>query len=571
MANGECLAPCRQETRAQRRTSFVRKNTMSSELHHKIVNLDELRSTVEQARSAGMTIVHCHGCFDVVHPGHLRYLQFARRQGDLLMVSLTGDAAIDKGEQRPYVPQELRAENLAALEFVDLVYIDPNPTAATVLETVRPDIYVKGAEYEHNTDPRFLQERRAVESYGGKVIFSSGEVVFSSSKIIESMPRLAELEEHRVQLVCRRHQIDRVSLEPLIDAFAGCRVLIVGDAVLDRYVFCDATDVANESPMMSLAKLDERAYFSAAAIVTRHLAALGAEVFLLSACGHDDASARLRQTLTDEAVSFRLLPSRPALPERTRFLVDETKLFRVEAAQACPLDSVVEREAGRVLLDRAGSADAVIFCDWGYGMITGGLLDRALPELQKRPCIVAADIGGTRGDILQFKGAHLLCPSERSLRAAMHDFDQGLSMVTWNLLHRTGARCALVTLGKKGLVAFERPSQDRGSADWHGRLRSEHLPSFGDHPVDRLGCGDAVLGVTALAMTVGASPMQAAYLGNTAAAIELSRLGNIPIDADTLRRWLATRPELSVEEVKDRGQAAVGRTCRRLPAPVGPP
>src|SRR3972149_6402823 len=91
----------------------------------KIVNQADLLAQVAVARAAGQTIVHCHGCFDIVHPGHVRYLEVPRRQGDLLVVSLTGDAQVGKGDQRPYIPEELRAENLAALEVVDLVYINP--------------------------------------------------------------------------------------------------------------------------------------------------------------------------------------------------------------------------------------------------------------------------------------------------------------------------------------------------------------------------------------------------------------------------------------------------------------
>ena len=143
----------------------------------KIVNKTELLAQVAAARTAGQTIVHCHGCFDIVHPGHVRYLEFARRQGDLLVVSLTGDSQVGKGDQRPYIPEELRAENLAALEVVDLVYINPQPTAVDLLAELRPDIYVKGREYAGSLSPDFTAEREVIERHGGRVVFSSGDVV----------------------------------------------------------------------------------------------------------------------------------------------------------------------------------------------------------------------------------------------------------------------------------------------------------------------------------------------------------------------------------------------------------
>ncbi|MCH7526184.1 MAG: adenylyltransferase/cytidyltransferase family protein, partial [Planctomycetes bacterium] len=112
----------------------------TSDFQRKIVTHEQLIARVVQARRGGETIVHCHGCFDIVHPGHIRYLEFARRQGDLLIVTLTGDSDVAEGNQRPYIPQELRAETLAALEFVDLVYIDPNPSADSVLHDVKPNV-----------------------------------------------------------------------------------------------------------------------------------------------------------------------------------------------------------------------------------------------------------------------------------------------------------------------------------------------------------------------------------------------------------------------------------------------
>ncbi|RMF73196.1 MAG: cytidyltransferase, partial [Planctomycetota bacterium] len=155
-------------------------------------------------RESGKTVVQCHGCFDIVHPGHVRYLQFARQLGDVLIVSLTGDELVGKGPDRPYIPQELRAENLAAFEFVDWVVIDPHPTACELLEQLRPDVYVKGREYADSHDPRFLREREIVESYGGRVVFHSGDVVFSSTRLIESLDDDAHLDECRLRALCDR-------------------------------------------------------------------------------------------------------------------------------------------------------------------------------------------------------------------------------------------------------------------------------------------------------------------------------------------------------------------------------
>jgi len=533
--------------RALKPISIVR---MNSSYQQKIVDLDGLQSAVRAARAKGNAIVQCHGCFDIVHPGHIRYLEFARRQGDVLIVSLTGDASMSKGDSRPYIPEELRAENLAALIFVDYVHINAQPTAEGLLGFVQPDVYVKGREYERSNDPGFLAEKAIVEGYGGRIIYSSGETVFSSTALIERMPADPELESGRLKLFCRRNQLTKQSILDTVNRFRDLNVLVVGDLVIDRYVLCDATGVASESPMLSLVQRDERRYVGGAGIVARHVAALGGHPFLLSAGAEDERTEWVTKVLSGEGVEFHLLRSRPALVEKTRFLVDDEKLFKIDQAQRLPLDSVAERQAALILEQHSTIADAVIFCDFGYGMITGGLLNRVLPTLRQNVPVLTADVSGGRANLLGFRNVDLLCPTEREVRTILHDYDSGLSAVAWQLLNETQARHLFITLDKRGMVVFERRGGQRSTPEWSARLKSEQLPSFAEHAIDRLGCGDALLAASTLALAAKADLMHAAYLGNAAAAIKLATPGNAPVERRRLCDWLEHRGEWVAQEAK---------------------
>jgi len=511
---------------------------------NKIVDAGQLERVVAGARRAGKTLVQCHGCFDIVHPGHIRYLQFAREQGDVLIVSLTGDSDIDKGTGRPYIPQELRAENLAALMAVDYVHIHPLPTAEDLLAIVRPNVYVKGAEYEHATDPGFLAEKSVVESHGGRVIFSSGEVVFSSTELIGRV-RDDSANEDRLGYVTRRHGIDHASVQRTLERFRRLRVLVLGDLVIDRYVFCDAIGVARESPMMSLIQRDEQTCLGGAGIVARHVAGLGARAFLLSTGARDDRTDEAKRTLRADGIETSLIESRPSIVEKTRYLAEDTKLFKVDQGQRLPLDSLAEREAAVVLERQARAADAVIICDFGYGMITRSLLARVLPMLRHNVPVLTADVSGGQASLLEFRHVDLLCPTEREARATLNDYSTGLSTLAWQLMDNTQARHLFITLEKRGMVVFDRRSHQRGTPEWDARLRSDQLPSITRHPVDLLGCGDALLATATLGLAAGADLMTAAYLGNAAAAIEASTLGNQPIRLGAMQRCLKERPELA--------------------------
>ncbi len=519
---------------------------MTTNFQGKILDRDEVVRIAATGRENGKTIVQCHGCFDIVHPGHIRYLEFARQQGDILIVSLTGDQDVNKGENRPYIPQELRAENLAALMFVDYVCINPSPTAVDLLSELQPDIYVKGREYEGSIAPGFVAEKSAVESYGGRIIYSSGEIVFSSTALIEALPRSNAGQSHELRRACWRADISAETLNELLDQARGLRVLVVGDAILDRYIFCDALGIASEAPVVSLAHRDERSYVGGAAIVARHVAALGAKSFLLSAgAGCDDPDTRsITDVLSGEGVDHHLITARPAIVEKTRFLAEDSKLFKVDRAQRCPLDSIAQREAATILEKQSGELDAVILCDFGYGMITESLLSRVLPTLRQNVPIVTADVSGGRANLMNFKNVDLLCPTEREIRAMLNDYDSGLATVAWDLLEQTQARHIIVTLEKRGMLVFQRGGQDRASHEWSARLKGEQLPAFADNAVDHLGCGDALLAASTLALAAGGTLMQSAYLGNAAAAIEVGILGNKPVERKQLLDWINTRGEL---------------------------
>src|SRR5256714_1758367 len=186
-------------------------------LHNrKTVSLDELLTIRDEARAAGKTIVHCHGCFDIVHPGHIHHLQFAKSLGDILIVSVSADHHVNKGADRPLIPDDLRASSLAALECVDWVYVNPEPTAIALLGALQPDIYVKGKEYERNQDARFLAEREAVTACGGRVVFSSGDVVYSSTALIGALSRPDRFYDEKVMRLRDRYGLTTPHLQNLL-------------------------------------------------------------------------------------------------------------------------------------------------------------------------------------------------------------------------------------------------------------------------------------------------------------------------------------------------------------------
>src|SRR5579884_3501650 len=124
-------------------------NELSSKYGHKIKTVDQLIRIIGP-RPRRQTVVMCHGVFDLVHPGHIRHLVYAKSKADILVASLTADVHIQKAQYRPFVPQDPRALNLAALEMVDYVVIDEEATPLSNIARIQPDFFAKGYEYQAN-------------------------------------------------------------------------------------------------------------------------------------------------------------------------------------------------------------------------------------------------------------------------------------------------------------------------------------------------------------------------------------------------------------------------------------
>jgi rfaE bifunctional protein kinase chain/domain/rfaE bifunctional protein nucleotidyltransferase chain/domain len=502
--------------------------------NRKVCSLSELLELRRLAAAAGRTVVHCHGCFDIVHPGHIHYLQYAKSLGDVLIVTISADPQVNKGVSRPLIPDDLRAASLAALECVDHVYVNLHPTAVEILDSLKPDIYVKGQEYEINHDPRFLAERDTVTRNGGRVVFSSGDVIYSSTALIDAMESAEVFNDEKVRRFRRQHDLDPASLANLVQRCRGKRMVVIGDYILDRYHFCDAVGVASEGPMMTLRSLRSEQYDGASGIIACHLAGMGADVTLITSLADDDDSIQAAERLSKYGVTVRAIHQRPQLIAKNRYLVDQAKLLKVDDGTISPLDSRSLNEIAAIIDEASAGADGVIFADFGYGLITGPLLERVMPTIRQRVPVITADVSGRQSTLLRFKDVDLLCPTEREVRQTLNNFSSGLNAVVYELLGATGAKAAMITLGKQGLCLFDQQQQTAPNESWDRRLQAAYLPALSGNSVDPLGCGDALLATASIALAAGASLSAAAYLGSIAAALELQQLGNRPINADQI-------------------------------------
>ena len=217
---------------------------------HKIKTPEQLRDAVG-ARPRKKKVIMCHGTFDVVHPGHLRHLLYAKSKADILVASITADEHISKGLYRPHVPQELRALNLAAYELIDYVVIDSNPTPLANLRLIQPDFFAKGYEYTSGgLPPKTQEELDTLQSYGGEIIFTPGDIVYSSSRLIDLAPPSIRLE--KLLMFMDRQRLTFDALRATLEKFDGLRVHVTGDTIVDSYTRAAMIGGQTKTPTMSV-------------------------------------------------------------------------------------------------------------------------------------------------------------------------------------------------------------------------------------------------------------------------------------------------------------------------------
>jgi rfaE bifunctional protein nucleotidyltransferase chain/domain len=514
---------------------------MTASHHRKIVTPEDLAQAVREAQDSGRKVVHCHGCFDIVHPGHLRYLQFAREQGDILIVSLTGDQGINKGVDRPYIPQELRAENLAALEIVDWVTIDSHTTAAELLERVRPDIYIKGHEYANATDPRFQREREIIEQHGGRVIFHSGDIVFSSTRLIDTLQSNATLEEVRLRATCHRHGITPQRVREQIERLGTLRAIVIGDVVQEHYTICDPTGPGRHSAAPAYQQVGRRSFWGGATLVADQLSEFGLRTSLVTALPQNTfielSGARPKLSVTN-------LAQLATLPSCTSIVADDSKLFEITSGSFTPLDSEQLARAITTVRAQVAEADLVIWCDYGYGLISPALVEAVQSHPRRAGLTLAGYAPGMRSQMLEWAGLDVAFFSERRLRELIGDMSGGLSSVAYELLSCIHGQRALVSLHKRGHIAFDGRGERQSPVSVPERLKSDFIPSFARHSFDLHGAAETSLAIASAALACNASLPLATYLAAVAEAANVAKPGGEGVTVDDFHLQLSRRPEM---------------------------
>lgn len=487
--------------------------------------LNKVKTREEVAEAIGprpraRSVIMCHGMFDIVHPGHLRHLVYAKEKADVLIASVTADEHVLKADHRPYVPQELRASNLAALEVVDHVVIDHHPTPIENIRYLQPDYFAKGYEYFANgIPPRTQEEITALESYGGEMVFTPGDIVYSSSRIIETHP--PKLSTEKLLALMESEGIDFADLRKALHSLAQVRVHVMGDTIVDTYSYCSLLGAAAKAPTFSVKLEGSERFTGGAGIVARHVKAAGADVSFATVLGEDPLKGFVLRELAESGV--RCLPvvdrTRPTT-QKERFVADGHKMLQVDRVDNRPI-------SGRIvglLCDslRLSGADVVIMSDFRHGIFNRQMIGEFMQHIPPAALKVAdSQVSNRWGNILDFTDFDLLTPNEREARFALADQDSVVRPLASELFRQARCRNLILKLGDRGIIGYRSP----------GPMPREFftIDSFVGTLVDPIGAGDALVAYASVALAITGNIVIASILGSLSAAVTCERQGNVPV------------------------------------------
>jgi rfaE bifunctional protein kinase chain/domain/rfaE bifunctional protein nucleotidyltransferase chain/domain len=500
----------------------------------KIISIEEMVKRSRQLRAEGRRVVLCHGTFDLMHAGHIRYLQRAKQEGDILFVTVTADAYVNKGPGRPVFSDQLRAENLAALACVDCVAVNHAISAVEALNAIRPSIYAKGGEYRSQGDDvtgNIVREQEAVEAHGGH-IFYTDEITFSSSSLLNEHFNVFPPETKAFLQEFRSRWSDK-EVQRQIASLFDLKVLVIGDAIIDQYHYSTPLGQTGKGNVFAVRYESEEQFAGGAIAVANHVAGFADSVTLVTGLGAVDSHEQfIREKLSPNVTPrFYYFKDAPTVTKRRFVDTDMSKLFEVYFSKEDPVLSEAEGSICQWLDANIGLYDVVIVPDFGNGFITPDMI--ALLSAKAQYLVVNTQINsGNRGYhvIHHYPRADFVSLNEPELRMAAHNRHDSLEAVSKQIGERVQVKKLATTRGTKGVMMF-----DRDNKVFH------NVPALSTRVVDRIGAGDAFLSLAGLCAAKGLDAEVAAFVGSVAAAMDVQIVCNRePVNPIGLNKYVST-------------------------------
>lgn len=490
----------------------------------------ELNLNLMREKKPSIRIVLCHGVFDLVHPGHIEYFTEAKKFGDVLVVSLTSDAYVNKGPNRPFFDETKRATFLAALDFVDFVYVVQSASAIEAIRIVKPNFYVKGSDYRNlqgDITGKIIEEKVEVEKHGGELVFTDG-FTSSSTKLINSS-LISQDSEASKWINKLKLKFSTSDVMNWIDMLCTIEVKILGESIIDVYTDCKPLAKSSKDPILAFQKFETKVFLGGVMAIADSCSKWAKKAIVCSTEGYNSEYL----TIDAKEISYEKriisLQNRPAIIKH-RFvdLNSGNRVFEYYDYDPSPMAPNVQKELVDTLDLEQHYNPLVVIADYGHGFF-GEEIITTLCNSNAFLAVNTQSNAGNRGfnTFSKYHRIDFLCLNGGELELELRQKNLDYFQVVPKIMKDKGCKAAVVTLGGEGLIVF----------DEFGNV--SRAPALANRVVDKVGAGDSVLAIASMLAFIGTPVEIIGLLSSIVAAFEVSQLGHKEsLNAVNMKRYV---------------------------------
>ena len=491
----------------------------------KIIDVDELKKY--------KTFVLGYGHFTTIHPGHIRYLKYAKSLGSELIIAIKGDIINGKKESIYQFNQKERAEALSMLDIADAIVLLKDDNLFDLIKITTPHALILGKQFEREPEKEVSEAIKFFNKKGKSVYFHGGEITYSNAELLSNFEY--EIKNKRFEAfrsACKRQLLKKKDLLNSIDFWGKANLIVIGDCIVDRYVACEALGMSAEAPVVVVKELERKDFYGGASIVASHIKNLGANCKLISVIGDDSCGQFIKAKINEEEIKDGLIidKTRPTTFKK-RYMVDNQKLFRVTRMEQTSISKDIEKKIIEELEKSACNANGIVISDFVYGVITENILKKIYKLAKSHNLLLFGDLqcSSQVGSITKFKKFSLLCPNEREARIALHEKDLDLESLSNKIMNDTHSERLIMKLGPDGFIAYDH-NEDKKI--------SQAFPALSSNPIDVTGAGDSLLAVMSVGLSSSQNMMTTAAIGCCIASMSVERMGNKPIKREEIKNYI---------------------------------
>lgn len=498
-----------------------------------IKSIKSLEKIIKQKKNYRKKIVLCHGVFDILHVGHIKYFKDAKKRGDYLIVSITADKFVNKGKGRPIFKDIYRAEVLLSLKDVDIVYINNNLTAVKLIKSIKPDVYFKGLEYKNHKKDKtgnILKEINATKISGGVVQYNK-DITFSSSNLINNHYNVFNLSQKKfINKINNKYKFEFIFKK--IQLFKKLKILLIGETIIDQYIFGDVLGKSGKEPHLVIKENHQENYLGGAAAIASHLSTFCKSIEFLSMIGKEKNTDNFKfiKSFLKKNIKTTFLKNKnvPTIIKK-RFIdnISKHKILGVYKINDQISDKLLDKNLQNKINQKAKSVDVIIVSDYGHGLISADTAKKICS--MKKILSLNAQINASNYSyysLKKYNKINILIINETELRYEMRDKDDKIENIAYKLVKFQKIKTLIVTRGEQGSLMIRK-----------GKII--YCPAFATRVVDKVGAGDTMLAIISLCIKINLPDDLTLFLGSLAGAFSVENMANSKfLDKDKMLREL---------------------------------